>query len=81
MALGIYLKESIWSTPSVSSVEQKAKPKGRGPTLEEARQDHAIRGSVAITKLPLGRDILKKKKKNNSPIVFALRANSYSRSC
>ena len=34
-------------------------------TLEEARQDHAIRGSVAITKLPLGRDIRKKKKKNN----------------
>ena len=27
------------------------------------RPDHAIRSSVAITKLPLGRDILKKKKK------------------
>ena len=31
--------------------------------LEETRQDHAIRSSVAITKLPLGRDIRKKKKK------------------
>ena len=35
-----------------------------GPLLEEVRQDHAIRSSVAITKLPLGRNILKKKKKN-----------------
>ena len=34
-----------------------------GPTLEETRPDHAIRSSVAITKLPLGHDILKKKKK------------------
>ena len=32
--------------------------------LEETRPDHAIRSSVAITKLPLGRDIWKKKKKN-----------------
>ena len=30
--------------------------------LEETQPDHAIRSSVAITKLPLGRDILKKKK-------------------
>ena len=43
-----YLKDSIWSTPSVYSVEQKAKPKGHGPTLEETRPDHAIRSSVAI---------------------------------
>ena len=28
--------------------------------------DHAIRSSVAITKLPLGRDFLKKKKKKNN---------------
>ena len=28
--------------------------------------DHAIRSSIAITKLPLGRDILKKKKKKNN---------------
>ena len=42
---------------------KKQKPKGHRPTLEETRQDHAIRSSVAITKLPLGRDILKKKKK------------------
>ena len=32
---------------------------------EETRQDHAIRSSVAITKLPLCRDILTKKKNNN----------------
>ena len=31
--------------------------------LEETRPDHAIRSSVAITRLLLGRDILKKKKK------------------
>ena len=43
----------------------KSKPKGRGPTLEETLQDHAIRSSATITKLPQGRDILKKKKKNN----------------
>ena len=36
------------------------KSKGRGPTLEEIRLDHAIRSSVAITKLPQGCDILKK---------------------
>ena len=47
-------------------MEYKAKPKGHGPTLEETRPDHAIRSSVAITKLPLGRDILKKKKKKNN---------------
>ena len=34
--------------------------------LEETRQDHAIRSSVAITKLPLGRDIRKKKKKKKN---------------
>ena len=44
----------------------KSKLKGRGPTLEETWPDHAIRSSVAITKLPLGRAILKKKKKNNN---------------
>ena len=37
-----------------------AKPNGRGLTSEEMRPDHAIKSSVAITKLPLGRDILKK---------------------
>ena len=44
-------------------MEYLAKPKGHGPTLEEARQDHTIRGSAAITKLSLGCDIRKKKKK------------------
>ena len=43
---------------SVCRIQYKAKPKGRGPTLEEARPDHAIRSTIAITKLPLGRDIL-----------------------
>ena len=47
----------------VGRVQLKAKPKGRGPSLEETRLDPAIRSSVAITKLLLGRDILKKKKK------------------
>ena len=64
MALVIYLKDSIWSTPSICSVEYKAKPKGHGPTLEETRLDHAIRSSVAITKLQLGRAIRKKKMNN-----------------
>ena len=32
--------------------------------LEETRLDHAIRSSIAITKLQLGCDILKKNKKN-----------------
>ena len=43
---------------SVGRVQQKAKPKGRGPTLEETRPDHTNRSSVAITKLPLGHDML-----------------------
>ena len=55
MVSGIYLNESVWSSPLV----EYNKAKGRGPTSEETRQDHAIRSSVAITKLPLGRDILK----------------------
>ena len=40
--------------------------------LEETWPDHAIRSSVAITKLPLGRDIRKKKKnkKNNKKEKF-----------
>ena len=45
------------------SVQQKAKPYGRRPMWEETRPDHAMRSSVAITKLPLGRDIPKNKKK------------------
>ena len=52
------------------NVEQilKTKPKGHRSTLEETQPDHAIRSSVAITKLPLRCDILtkKKKKKNNN---------------
>ena len=51
---------------SVGRVQYTAKPKGREPTSEETRPDHAIRSSVAITKLPLCRDILKKKKKKNT---------------
>ena len=66
MASVIYLKDSIWSTPSICSVEYKAKLKGHGPTLEETRPDHATRSSVAVIKLPLGRAIRKKKKMNNT---------------
>ena len=47
-------------------MQQNAKPKGLEPMLEEMRPDHAIRSSIAITKLPLGRDIQKKKKKVNN---------------
>ena len=47
-------------------MEYKAKPKGHGPTLEETQPDHAIRSSVAITKLPLGCAIWKKKKKKKN---------------
>ena len=38
---------------------------GHGPMLEEGRPDHAIRRSVAVTKLTLGCDMLTKKKNNN----------------
>ena len=54
----------------VGRVQLKAKPKGRGPTLEETQPDCAIRSSVTITKLPLGRDILKKKEKCKN--IFSL---------
>ena len=67
MASGIYLNESIWSSPLVLvGYNKKQKPKGHGSTLEETQPDHAISSSVAITKLPLGRDIQKKKKKMNN---------------
>ena len=60
MASGIYLNESVWSSPLVKS--------GRGPTLEETWLDDAIRSSVAITKLPLGRDILKQQQQQQQQI-------------
>ena len=44
---------------SVGRVQYKAKPKGREPTLEETRPDHAIRSSVAL--LSLGRDIQRRR--------------------
>ena len=59
MASGIYLNVSVRSSPLVG-YNKKQNRKGRGPTLEETRLDHAIRSSVAITKLLLGRDIQKK---------------------
>ena len=59
MASVIYLNESVWSSPLVGY--KKAKQKGRGPTLENVA-GHAIRSSITITKLPLGRDIQWKKK-------------------
>ena len=48
----------------VCSVDLNAKLKGHRLTLKETRPNHAIRSSVAITKLPLGCDIRKKKKMN-----------------
>ena len=57
--------ESVWSFPLIR-YNKKAKPKGRGPTLEETQLDHAIRTSIAITKLQLGRNMRKKKKMNNT---------------
>ena len=68
MASVIYLKDSILITPSVCSVEYKAKPKGHGPMLEEERPNHAITSSVAITKLPPDRNIRKKKKKKKRKV-------------
>ena len=65
MASGIYFEREHLEL-SVGRVRQKAKPKGRGLTLEETWLDHAIRSSVAITKLLLGCDIRKKKKNNNN---------------
>ena len=62
MASGIYLNESVWSSPLVGN-NKKQKPKGRRPTLKETWLDHAIRTSVAITKLLLCHDILTKMKK------------------
>ena len=68
MTSGVYLNESVWSSPLVGYNKRKAK--GRGAMLEETRTDNAIRSSVAITKLPLGRAIRKKnmnkKKKRNA---------------
>ena len=58
--VGDILNESVWRSQLVGY-----KMKGYGPTLEEKRPDHDIRSSVAITKLPLGHDILKKKNNNN----------------
>ena len=64
MASGIYLNENIWSSPLVG-YNKKQNRKSR-PTLEETQPDHAIRSFVAITKLPLGCDILMKKNKKEN---------------
>ena len=50
---------------TVCWVQRIAKLKGRGPTIAEVWPNHVIRSSVAITKLPLGHDILTEKKNNN----------------
>ena len=53
-----HLLPLAWRSFTVAFVQQKgykAKPKGRGPTSEEMLLDHAIRSSVAISKLQLGR--------------------------
>ena len=61
MASGIYLNESVWSSPLVGHYKkQKRRVVGRNAPV------YAIRSSVSITKLPLGRDILKKNKKKNN---------------
>ena len=54
------------------------KTEGRGPTLEETWPVHAIRSSVAIIKLLLGRDILKKNKKNNKNGEMQFFENDFS---
>ena len=41
-----------------------------GPTSEETWPNHAIRSSVAITKLPLGSDILRKKNNKKEKCDF-----------
>ena len=64
--IGIYLNESVWSSSLVGYNKKQNRRVVDLCTLEKTRLDHAIRSSVAITKLPLGRDILKKKKKNNN---------------
>ena len=47
--------------------------------MEEAWPDHTIRSGIAITKLPLGRDILKKKKKKkNKGEMRFLKKNFFS---
>ena len=61
MALELYLNESAWSSSLVKY--NKKQPKGHGSTSEEMQPDHAIRSSIAIIKLPLGRDIQNNKKK------------------
>ena len=62
--VGAYMNESVWSSSLVGTIKRKKEESG--PTLEETRPDHAIRNSVAITKLPLGHDMLKKRKKKNN---------------
>ena len=52
----IFERESL--EVSVGRVQQKAKPKAHGPTLEKTRPDHAIRSGITLSC-----DILKKKKK------------------
>ena len=64
MESGIYLNERVWSSPLVGY--NKKQNRRVVDLLEETQLDHDIRSSVAITKLLLGRDILKKKKKMNN---------------
>ena len=54
MASGIYLTRVSGALRRSGTIKSKTKV-----SLEETRPDHAIRSSVAITKLSLGRDILK----------------------
>ena len=64
MASGIYLNERVWSSPLVG-YNNKLNRRVVDLCWNKRGPDHAIRSSVAITKLLLGHDIQKKKKMNN----------------
>ena len=63
MASGIYLNESVWSSPLVGY--NKKQNEGLWTYVGKNAADHAIRSSVAITKLTLDHAILKKKNNDN----------------
>ena len=65
--VGDILERESWSSPLVGYNKKQIQ---RVVDLRWMRPDHAIRSSVAITKLPLGRDILKKKNKKGEMQFF-----------
>jgi len=48
---------------------------------KKTRPDHAIKSSVAITKLPLGRDIQKKNMKRRNAILWKYFFSGFLFSC